>query len=235
MKKHLVAYGDENYRNQRENFKRSALESNFFDKIHLFSAKDLDADFTEHIYKPIKSFRGGGYWIWKPYFVKKVLDEIEEDDIMIYCDAGCMINQDGKKRFDEYMDLLVSSPTGSLDFSLVWREYQYTKQEVFQHFRSSTNVITSLQLHSTVLLLKKCEHTRLLVDRWYDSAIHHPFLFTDEIVLPQYPEFIDHRHDQSIFSVIRKTFGATIIPDEICYGGFDTEKHLPFWSTRFKG
>jgi hypothetical protein len=164
-----------NYSNQRENFKNSSLNSKFFDEVHLFTDNDLDPEFQERIYSPIKSYRGGGYWIWKPYFVIRILDEIDESDILIYYDAGGMINADGKKRFDEYMELAQSSPTGSIDFSLVWREYQYTKQEVFQHFRSSPNIITSLRLHSTVLLLKKCAHTSFLVDHWYEIATQHPF------------------------------------------------------------
>ena len=38
--------------------------------------------------------------------IKQSLLDISENDILIYCDAGCKINLKGKKRFDEYIDLL---------------------------------------------------------------------------------------------------------------------------------
>ena len=235
MKKHLVAYGDQKYSKQRENFRKTALASGFFDEIHLFSELDIDLEFYEKVYAPVKTNRGGGYWIWKPYVVKKVMDQINDGDILIYCDAGFTINKDGRERFDEYIDLVSGSETGSLDFRLFWKEYQYTKQEVFQYFRVPEEIITSNQLHSSVLLLKKCEHTVMLVNEWYDIALNHSFLFTDERILPQFQQFIDHRHDQSIFSILRKIHGATIINDEICYDGYQYEKYFPFWSTRLTG
>ena len=31
--------------------------------------------------------KGGGFMIWKPYFVKKKLDQIDFDDFLIFLDA----------------------------------------------------------------------------------------------------------------------------------------------------
>lgn len=234
MKKHLVTYGDSNYARQREVFKASALASGFFDKVHLFTDLDIDTVFYKKVYAPIKSYRGGGFWIWKPYFIKKVLDSIDDGDVLIYSDAGCVINVHGKKRFDEYIDMLHASETGTIDFKLGWREYQYTKREAFEHFNSPDEIINSHQLHATVIILMKCPHALKLVNEWYNTAVNHAVLFTDEKELPQHPKFIDHRHDQSIFSIIRKTYGANIVSDDTDYYDFKTGEKFPFWAMRMK-
>ena len=33
--------------------------------------------------------RGYGYWFWKPLFLKKILNEIKNGDIVHYIDIGC--------------------------------------------------------------------------------------------------------------------------------------------------
>jgi len=236
MKKHLVTYGDSKYTGMKEFFKKLALASSFFDHIHVFSDLDLDPVFYKNIYEPIKSCRGGGYWIWKPYFIKKIMDLIDEDDVLIYCDAGSTINGKGVKRFDEYMEMASSSATGTVDFNLyLYWEYEYTKQEVFNYFNASEEIINSNQLFAGILILRKCAHTVRLVDKWYEVAVKHPFLFTDEKIIPQHPGFIDHRHDQSIFSIIRKTYGTNLIEDETYFDDFAIGgRDYPLWATQIK-
>jgi hypothetical protein len=234
MKIHCITYGDINYAVQREIFKKSAIDSGFFDHVTLYTDKDIDLEFHRHVYGPIKSQRGGGYWIWKPYMIKKALNGLDHGDILIYCDAGCHINTDGRKRFNEYIAMLNDPKTCTIDFQLRYGEYQYTKQEVFDWFGCSPEVINSRQLHATVIILKKCSHSCFLIDSWYDAARFHPFLFTDEKRQPQHPLFIDHRHDQSIYSIIRKTYGANIVADDTDYYDYETGADFPFWAMRYK-
>jgi hypothetical protein len=220
MKKYLISYGDFNYTLQKEFLKETAVSSGFFDDIRIFSPEDIDPDFIQQVYRHVKGGRGGGYWVWKPYFIKLVLDRIEQGDILIYVDAGCMINGTARDRFDEYISSVDASKTGTLDFELPFLEFQYTKQEVFSYFSCTDEIIHSNQLMATILIFKKCSHSSLLVNKWYDTVMDDFSLFTDEKVMPSREGFIDHRHDQSIFSVIRKTYGANIIPDETYFLDF---------------
>jgi hypothetical protein len=232
---HPATYGDSIYKDIKASFVQSAVASSFFDVIHEFSETDIDEVFFTNIYSPLRKKRGGGCWIWKPYFVKKVLDEIPVGDILFYCDAGSTINSAGAKRFGEYIEMVPAAPTGTIDFALFWREYQYTKAEVFVYFDATEHIIFSSQLVGGILILRKCKHSQMLVDKWYDTAVNHPFLFTDEKFMKQHPEFIDHRHDQSIFSVIRKTYGGNFIGDETYFSDFEKHgKAFPIWATQRK-
>jgi len=185
------------------------------------------------ISKPFKSFRGGGYWIWKPYFVKKVMDAIADDDILIYCDAGCILNHQGKDRFDECV-----------------RYCRLQKQEplISCYFKRNSNILNEKLLSISILMIrlyiqarytllcykKKCPHTVFLVNEWYHTAVNRPDLFSDEITLEQHPNFLDHRHYPSIFSLIRKKYGANIILDETGYFNSDLWFKYPLWARRLK-
>jgi len=233
---HLLSYGDHNYMSQKDIFFSTAVESGFFDKIIVYGPEDMDRDFVIQFTSILRNAKGGGYWIWKPYFVRKVFETLPEGDVLIYCDVGCLINQNGKKRFEDYIELLSKSKTGSLAFELPHKEVEYTKQEVFNFFDSPSNIIHTNQLMATVFLLKKCDHSMLLVNKWFETLCTFPEAFIDDHdPVIKNEEFIDARHDQSVFSIIRKWYGSEIIPDETYFNDFVRDgENYPFWATRLK-
>ena len=237
MNINLISYGNEKYAFQREFFTRNALASGFFDTLTVFNPGDLDSDFKEQ-YKDILSIsRGAGYWIWKPYLVKKMLESLPDGDILIYCDSGCIINRRAKKRFRDYINVLINSETDSLGFELNHQEEDYTKAEVFDYLNSSELMKQSKQLIGGILFFQKSLRSIKLVERWNELLKLEPLLFTDEFNPEmQSPDFKGHRHDQSIFSLIRKTYGTAIIKDETYFDDFVREgQPYPIWATRLTG
>ena len=59
-------------------------------------------------------------------------------------------------------------------------------------------------------------------------------LFTDNLTKDEIKNFKFHRHDQSIFSLIRKKFNPLIIKDETYFDDFNSieAKKFPFHATR---
>ena len=60
-------------------------------------------------------------------------------------------------------------------------------------------------------------------------------MYTDHYNMAQYPYFRENRHDQSIFSLIRKLYGSVVIDgDESWMLPFGEGESLnyPFWATR---
>lgn len=236
MNIYLISYGNENYSAQMEFLKETALASSFFNEVILYDRKDIDAGFYMQFESILNQSKGAGFWIWKPYVVLRALTFLDKGDLLVYCDAGCMINPLGKERFQNYIDLLMSSDTGSLAFELPQKEIVHTKREVFDYFESQSAVKNSNQLSGGVFLLKKCNHTTLLVDEWYNTLSKNPLLFTDDKnILTQDRKFLKHKNDQSIFSIIRKTYGSEIITDETNFSDFVREgQEYPFWAAHLR-
>ena len=40
--------------------------------------------------------RGYGYWLWKPYLIMKTLEQMNDNDILVYADCGCEIESNKK-------------------------------------------------------------------------------------------------------------------------------------------
>jgi hypothetical protein len=234
VKIHLITYGNRQYKHQRILFKHLAEDSKFFDSIKVFTPFDLDKKFKIYFENILSIQKGNGYWIWKPYLLKKTMELLADDDILFYCDAGCLINKLGKERFYYYIGRLYGSKTGCLSFELPYKEVEYTKQEVFDYFKCDDKIRTSKQLVGGVLLFRKCPHSISLINSFYTTLYDNPLLFIDKRDFNiQDKQFIDHRHDQSVFSIIRKQFGTDLLADETYFNNFleDGIKY-PIWATR---
>ena len=73
-----------------------------------------------------------------------------------------------------------------------------------------------------------------LINLWIQTLHDNPLLFTDHYnTLQDHSYFKDNRHDQSVFSVIRKMNCPILLEDETSFE-FGSEESLkyPFWATR---
>ncbi|MFM8708901.1 MAG: hypothetical protein ACKOHK_12710, partial [Planctomycetia bacterium] len=51
-----------------------------------------------------------------------------EGDLLVYCDAGCSLNAEGRSRLEEYLALAAADPAGVLAFSLDGTVGEWTKR-----------------------------------------------------------------------------------------------------------
>jgi hypothetical protein len=233
---HLITYGCDKYEKSKNLLYNEALTSGWFNSISVYGPKDLDNEFQTRFKDVLNQPRGSGYWIWKVYIINKKLNEIKDGDILIYLDAGCTINKKGERRFYEYIDLLNNNNEGIISFSMPLAEKVWTTTEIFNYFNISTNseIANSGQLHSTILIMKKNNKLINIIYNYYKLLYTNPLLFTDYYNNNQQSYFIDNRHDQSIFSILRKISGSIILNDETWFQPFGNISSLayPFWGTR---
>ena len=83
--------GGKNYIEAGERLIRQARKTGFFNKTILYTDKQLhmDTSFWKKHGKFIdNNKRGYGYWLWKPYIIKKTMDMMILGDILLYLDCG---------------------------------------------------------------------------------------------------------------------------------------------------
>lgn len=183
-------------------------------------------------------YRGYGYWIWKPYVVLKALSRLRDGDILFYCDVGCSLNVEGLKRFQEYVDETRRSPSGILGFHLPFPESHYTKYDTLDHLDfTSPSQTSSSQIMSGVFFVEKSRKTEFFFEEWLRLCVCDNFHHVDDSPsnLPNDPQFVEHRHDQSIFSILMKQQQSLTIPDEFYFEPhWDAHRHFPIHTRRLK-
>ena len=242
---YYFTYGDDKYRNSKYRLHQEAVNSKLFDNITIFGREDISAEFHMKTQPYISMSRGGGFWLWKPFFLKQMMDKAQEGDYIVYTDAGCAINHDGSVRFNEYLKMLDSNESGVLAFELTGLcERAWTNAKVIEHFGFSDDedFKNTSQLMATIFIIKKCAKSQRIVEEYYDMALNNPILFSDHYNdYNRDPMFNDNRHDQSIWSIIRKMNNVLIIQDETWAENMDGwnkiyyEKKIPFLASRIRG
>lgn len=234
---YFFSYGDNRYRLSKM---RIFNEAHFmgFDDIKVYGPENLPRDFVEKTNPHILHSRGGGYWLWKAYFLKKTFEKMNDGDICIYADAGCHLNPEGKLRLQEYINMINEHESGMLSFELIgFKEKMYTNQKVLEYFDTLNidEMRESSIYAATMLYFRKCQNSMTVIDEFYKIATESPDLFSDIWNnYKKHSEFIDHRHDQSILSLLRKKHGSLVIPDETFSENWQELSHVPILATRIR-
>jgi hypothetical protein len=237
---YFFTYGDDKYKNSKIRIQQEAKASGFFDFKNIYGREDISEEFLNLTKPYIDMPRGGGYWLWKSYFLKKTFETMKENDFCVYADAGCTINPNGSQRFMDYMKMI--NETGVLSFRMDGLDEEcYSSEAVFDELKCNTEEIRkSGQIMATILIFKKCKHSEELINEYYNLAITKTHLFSDINIFGNCERFVDFRHDQNILSVLRKKLGSTEIIDETWADSMENwqkkfyiEK-IPFLATRIR-
>lgn len=236
-KLYFITYGDSTFNNALRCIEKEARESAWFHDIKVHSPETIQTFHLAHADFFEKNKRGGGYWIWKPYIILQKLEKMQDGDFLVYLDSGCSINLNGAYRFSQYLAKLEQS--SSPIFSFVFGEYiekHWTKADLFYFFKEKMQpeFMNSGQRMAGVIIFKKSPQALSFAQEWLTLAQVNAYHFIDDS--PSEIEndsfFKEHRHDQSIFSVLTKIHGVIAIPQETFPPKRGKKNNWPFLVTR---
>jgi len=220
--KYFINYASNGFLNSQKEGLRTAKIFNF--ETFGYSEKDIDREFLNKNSKILSSNRGGGYWLWKPYTILDMLNKLDDNDYLIYMDSGANLVSDPSN----YLDLI--DEKGILAFSMVQKTSKWTKGDCFYLLDKELKFKDVNQLQGTYIFLKKNEFSLNFVKKWLDYCTNEN-LITDlpNIYMNNLSDFIDHRHDQSIFSLLAYKENILNIPqiDQYCIEhGYDLSRMI---------
>jgi hypothetical protein len=212
----FTTFGISIYEQSSEILRNQARELNIFRKV---LTPTLDNDFIEK-YKDFMNanIKGCGYYIWKPYILLKSIQECEEGEALFYCDAGCRFGTSAKERLFIWFEMLKNNSKNILGFTLNGcPELSWTKIDTIHAIYPDISE-TDLQILSGIMIFINNEFTRNFIKEWYEWCIkdNHHYITDVPSHAPSHKMFNQHRHDQSVFSLMFKKYKEHVItiPDE---------------------
>jgi hypothetical protein len=204
MKKHLVIFGTDNYTNAITSLSKSS--KNYFDKIHVFKSEDIDIDFKNKNSLILTQPRGFGYWLWKPYFILKVLNLVNKGDYVFYVDAGNIFLKDPTFLFEDIKTggiILFDNRDGVLDGSAS-KNYISCKKDTFVLMGCDNDeYVYGTHLNASYQIYQKNENSIKFVSEYLKYCENHNIITdTPNKYGNNYMGYYDHRHDQSILSLL---------------------------------
>ena len=204
----LITFGTDNlFENQRIKFKQQATDINFFDSIIIeneHTIKPLIKDYEDFIKN---NQRGYGYWLWKPIIIKRQLENMFDDDILFYLDCGSSIINNNIEKLDNYINILE-------DYDIIvfdnhdHKTIKFIKMNVINEFNIEDDVLEQYIIEGGCIILKNTKKTKEFIDEWIKNMIKDNYkLINDDLLnLPQNEDFIEHRHDQSILTILARQY-----------------------------
>lgn len=232
---HFITFGNSRFQNSVKRICLEAEKLAVFDKVTEYGETELFSfpEFQQHRNFVYSNPRGFGYWLWKSFLTMKYMETMNENDILVYADAGCVIQEKGRKRMLEYFEMVKNHPSGILGFQIEHIEKKWSKMDLIKYLNAEEH-IESGQLMATSFVLRNCESTRNLIRQWYETGCNYSLIDDSPSKLHNDVSFSEHRHDQSIFSLLRKISGCVIIPDETWFPGPQSQwsQGYPIWALR---
>ncbi len=210
----LVCYSNKIYHNAKQKLINTARMCGEVDTIHAFAPWDIDKAFYQQNKKVLQKRRGAGYWLWKPYFIQKVLRTMADNEYLLYLDAGIRIIDSIRPLIN-----LFANNKPIICFELPYIEKHWTKRDCFIALNCDSPLYADTnQRMASIHLWKKCAASLGFVDEWLRFAAQSDLITNSPSNASNYPGFREHRHDQSIFSLLSKKYGLEAFRDISQYG-----------------
>ena len=111
----LCSFASDDLNLSKKRFFNQAIQFYQEKNIKIYETKNILLSFKRKIKKNLKNEnRAFGYGIWKPLIILDFFDKTPRDSIIHYADIGCHFNQNGLKRFYDYVQIVKKN--GSLIF-----------------------------------------------------------------------------------------------------------------------
>lgn len=220
-KVYFVSFASSDMKSALERIGRQAREFDFFDRIFLYTEKNLPQyakKSCRQILEKTGTRRGYAYWCWKPVIINKMLSKMDDGDILVYSDAGTHMNPNGKQKLeDEYIRLARENDIWVVRLEDSFPDVNWTKIDTLNYFRDKIadggnredfdRQLHEGQLESGTVIAVKSDYTVRIMREWEEymspEKLH---LFDDSpSSAPESENFCENRHDQSILSLLLKS------------------------------
>lgn len=154
------------------------------------------------------SQRGFAFWSWKPFIIQHELQGMQDGDILIYSDIGrpwVRMFSHSFSGIQVWLEELAQDVMPGIYIPDTGTMANWTKETTLRKMNAcSRHIRESVPVQTSFSVWRKTRFSLELVKEWEEKAQDVSLIgdYDPEIDLPNNPAFIDHRHDQAVFSIL---------------------------------
>ena len=178
------------------------------DQVWEYGPQDIPPDFYAAHKFILDLPRGNGYWLWKPLIVLDALSKVNDGDYVFYIDSGVAFIDDIHYLIDAMEKAGVNVMTFGGSSNKDSLERIWTKRDAFILMDCDTPEFTDTTARAAggFVIFKKSDEAIAFAQDWL-KYMSDPRIVTDlpnQLGKPNYPEFLENRHDQTVLSLLVK-------------------------------
>lgn len=213
MNYYAITFADEKMAKTRERYAKELASKEIFQEVIQYSPTDFDSEFlARHAQWISENPKGYGFFIWKPYFILKALSKMDSDDILVYGDAGNELP--GTK--EECISLFnqVNEPSHKLPLLAMkvgWN-IRWIKSDLYFRMGFKLLLPFKIMVEANRIVIRKNSETMKFVEEWlHFCTIDYRNIDESKSHIPQLPFFVQHRYDQSVFSILFHKYHGKVV------------------------
>jgi len=209
----FFSYGSGRYHASLKRILDEATKTGVFDEVIGFGPENIDHEYRIAHADVLNGTRGGGFWLWKSYFLKKLFSRLDIGDVVMYADAGCEFISSPKL----YIDL--ARRHGFVGFRMPHLFHnEYTKGDVFRALDMDMNVYGKEgQMVGGIWLFQKNSVNERFLAEWIRFSEDAQLITDSPSKSANHESFVDNRHDQSIFGLLVIRFNLGLVLNDQTY------------------
>jgi hypothetical protein len=133
----------------------------------------------------------------------ETLKKVKEGDILLFTDSNHIVEQDPSVFYN------VADEYNMCCWNHIWVEYlnmDWTRRDTFVNMKCDEEKYWyAPQMQCNIIAIKKCDVMMRFVNEWLSYSLDYKVMF-GENKYPNFEGFQKHRHDQSIFSILRAKY-----------------------------
>ncbi len=210
----IFAAGKLSWRLTALRLKRQAIKSGSFSRVLLLEPTGRSND------RRSRETRGFDFWTWKPRVVLFAMGHLRPSERGVwYVDAGCSIfeSHEATARIRRYEDFGIENGVGAF-FQLPhpFIDGRYSKAQLVRFLDASAADLNQGQIQATAFFVARSSGGKELIESWCHLAnLVWPFDDSSNYGLEMFPDFVDHRHDQAVLSLLIKKRNVQVLPDDL--------------------
>jgi hypothetical protein len=225
MKKILCSYGTEQFKKSLQLLEQSAYNIGGIDKVYLYDREWLiNTEFYKKNKYILDQKRGGGYWLYKSKVILNTFEQYaEKGDVVMWSDAGLSIISNLSPLFK----IMENHPNdGKMLFKLpnvgtTHKAKMWTKRDCFVLCNADEKKFWDADMSNGAVSLWEYNDKNVEFLKEWQKYLRDNRIVTDDPNVcgrPNFPEFKDHRHDQSVLSILAVKYGFELFCDPTQFG-----------------
>jgi len=209
--KYFLVYNDYTHTKYLDKLLKSVRQYSDFEII-IFNKDDIDKDFISNNQLILNQRRGGGYWLWKPYIISETLKKLNDNDIIFYLDSKYYFTEEFTDLYKDIYDtdILVWSNKPN---ECCWFMKNWCKMDVIKKYNMYNKVFTEnvIDVWAGCICIRKTENSIKYINKWLSMCCIPEDITDSPSIEMNHTEFREHRHDQSLLSIIVHKYNIRIL------------------------
>jgi hypothetical protein len=167
------------------------------------------AGFQEVIPEISLKERGAGFWSWKPFIIKKLLNEVPDGDVVLYCDVGRIYPfKLLEQSIEPFIDWMYSRDQEIMPgIEIPWDGpiSRWTKRDALVALdMDRQEILTATPIQASFSIWRAGSKSRDFAAKWMELCSQRKLISDDPSLckLGEHSGFKENRHDQALLSLL---------------------------------